>query len=131
MGNRAVITFSKGKSAPAIYLHWNGGLESVLAFLQVCKDRGYRDPVGDPHYALARLIGVIHEFFDGGDSLGVGRLDELDVNNWDNGAYLVGEGWSVQGRFGKGSADRKTPDSLDAGEREKMDGIVKKLQGAA
>ncbi len=36
MGNRAVITASKSKdSGLGIYLHWNGGIESVVAFLDV------------------------------------------------------------------------------------------------
>ena len=38
MGNRAVITFSGSRSTGVgIYLHWNGGLESVLAFLDAVR----------------------------------------------------------------------------------------------
>lgn len=35
--------------------------------------------------------------------MGVGTLSELDVDNYDNGAYLIGKGWTVVGRWGKGS----------------------------
>jgi hypothetical protein len=103
MGNRAVIAFSKNPYDTGIYLHWNGGPESVLAFLEVCRIRHYRDPVGDPQYAMARLIGVMHKFFEGGESVGVGPLSTLDINNRDNGAYLIGRGWEVTERWGSGS----------------------------
>jgi hypothetical protein len=103
MGNRAVLAFSKAPKSVGIYLHWNGGIESVEAFLEVCRLRGYRSPAEDKSYAMARLIGVCHEFFDSGLSLGVGPLCELDVDNWDNGAYLIGPDWKVSERWGKGS----------------------------
>ena len=35
MGNRAVLEFKDGTG---IYLHWNGGPESVLAFLDAAKE---------------------------------------------------------------------------------------------
>jgi len=45
MGNRAVITASELQTVGVgIYLHWNGGPESVLAFLDVARERGFRDP---------------------------------------------------------------------------------------
>lgn len=104
MGNRAVITASKSKTAGiGIYVHWNGGPESVLAFLDECRARGYRDPGADESYAMARLCGLICEFFGGGDSVGLGPLRELDCDNYDNGVYVIGEDWKVTARWGKGS----------------------------
>ncbi len=105
MGNRAVITFApEGVPAVGVYLHWNGGAESVRAFLDTCRARGYRCPVSDPGYAMAGLVGVIREFFGpGGLSLGVDLVGRLDCDNWDNGVYQVGESWAVVGRWGKGS----------------------------
>ncbi len=106
MGNRAVITFSENRSTGVgIYLHWNGGLESVLAFLDAAKSRGFRDPASDPSYAMARLCGLIHEFFGVRDScsLGVGLLSSLDTDNWNNGVYVVGKDWAIVDRWGKGS----------------------------
>lgn len=52
MGNRAVITTSKSmdvqtSSELGVYLHWNGGRDSVEAFLEYCKRRGFRPPEED------------------------------------------------------------------------------------
>ena len=105
MGNRAVITASTLQThGVGIYLHWNGGPESVLAFLDVARERGYRDPASDDQYAMARLCGLICEFFGPGDSsVGIGPLDQLDCNNHDNGVYVIGKGWTVIDRWGAGS----------------------------
>ena len=126
MGNRAVITASKSKtSGVGIYLHWNGGLESVLAFLEVCNQRDYRTPGTDESYAMARLTGVLHEFFDGGLSLGLGTLKSLDTSNGDNGTYVIGPGWEVASRWGAGcQKDRLTAEHLTSEERERMRQIV-------
>lgn len=117
MGNRAVIAYDTKPSSTAIYLHWNGGLESVLAFLEVCKRRGYRDPTKDTQYGMARLVGVIHEFISGDCSLGIGPLKECDVDNYDNGAYLIGPDWTIAERWGKGGK----PTALDTGSLDKQD----------
>lgn len=104
MGNRAVITASTSKTkGVGIYVHWNGGPESVLAFLDVARERGYRDPADDESYAMARLCQVICEFFGGDSSVGIGQLDELDCDNYDNGVYVIGKGWTVVDRWGSGS----------------------------
>ena len=46
MGNRAVITTKKEwqNDGIGVYLHWNGGRDSVEAFLTYCKMKGYRAP---------------------------------------------------------------------------------------
>ena len=59
MGNRAVITTSKSTDIKnstdiGIYLHWNGGRDSVQAFLKYCELKGYRSPEKD-NYGWARL----------------------------------------------------------------------------
>lgn len=128
MGNRAVITCSTSKvTGVGIYVHWNGGLESVLAFLEVCKQRNYRSPESDPSYFMARLSSVICEFFDGGDSVGLGQLRELDCDNWDNGVYVVGGDFEVVDRWGKGSDPHKSFDALSDAQKEKFHGIVEQL----
>lgn len=107
MGNRAVITTSTDHyKGTGIYLHWNGGIESILAFLAAAKERGYRDPAGDPSYSLARLTGLLHEFFgvSNDSSVGIGSLEHLDCDNWDNGVYVIGRNWEIIDRYGKGSA---------------------------
>jgi len=132
MGNRAVICHSKDDTSIAIYLHWNGGPESVLAFLEVCRRRGYRDPQFDASYGMARLCGLICEFFgpDSDTGVGISTLQEADIDNYDNGAYLLGEGWTIKERFGLGSDSgkgAKTYAKLDKDRRKKHDDIVAHL----
>jgi hypothetical protein len=130
MGNRAVVTFSKSKTTGiGIYVHWNGGLESILAFLAICKHRAYRNAEVDVTYATARLIGVMHEFFDGGLSLGVGELRNLDCNNYDNGVYVLGKDWDIISRWGDGSEKRMALTDLDARELEQYTAIINKHKG--
>jgi len=104
MGNRAVVIFThKEHYSPCIYLHWNGGPESVYGFLEELERRG-AVRFGDVSYAAARFVQVAGEFFDidghGALSLGVwngpepGSPDKadtfLDIDPGDNGVYLVG-----------------------------------------
>ena len=99
MGNRAVITTKENmdNNGIGIYLHWNGGRDSVRAFLKYCELRGYRAPSED-NYGWARLCQVIGNFFGGLGSLGIDTVNHLDCNNWDNGVYLI-EGWEIVGRM--------------------------------
>lgn len=99
MGNRAVIT-TKGafcSNGIGIYLHWNGGRDSVEAFLAYCRLKGYRSPDSDS-YGMARLAQVIGNFFGGTTSVGVGLIHELDCDNGDNGTYIIGNDWEIIGR---------------------------------
>lgn len=132
MGNRAVITTSTSRTqGVGIYLHWNGGPESVLGFLAAAKARGFRDPGSDDSYAMARLCGLIHEFFgiDQETSLGINQLNHLDCDNWDNGVYVIGKGWEIIDRWGKGSDSVKTFDQLDARGRNVCNEITAHLLG--
>lgn len=87
MGNRAVITLD---NKTGIYLHWNGGRDSVEAFLKYCKLRKFRTC----NYGLARLTQVITNFIGGDLSVGVGKMSSLDCDNFDNGVYHV-ENWEI------------------------------------
>lgn len=130
MGNRAVITTSKLRTKGlGIYLHWNGGPESVLGFLAAAKARGFRDPASDESYAMARLCGLIHEFFgiDQETSLGINTLDNLDCHNHDNGVYVIGKGWEIVDRWGQGSGKVKTFEELSEAERKKCNEITEQL----
>lgn len=101
MGNRAVIT-TYGSFEPkyseqlGVYLHWNGGRDSVEAFLKYCKLKGYRPPETDG-YGWARLCQVIGNYFGGGLSIGIGKCRELDCDNYDNGTYLI-KNWEIVDR---------------------------------
>ena len=99
MGNRAVITTKANmdNNGVGVYLHWNGGRDSVRAFLKYCELKGYRAP-SDDGYGWARLCQVIGNFFGGSTSLGIDTVNNLDCNNWDNGVYLI-EGWEIVGRM--------------------------------
>lgn len=100
MGNRAVITTKAGwqdkERNLGIYLHWNGGRDSVEAFLKYCELKGFRSPDKDC-YGWARLCQVAANFFGGGLSIGIDTVSKLDYDNWDNGVYII-EDWQIVGR---------------------------------
>lgn len=104
MGNRAVITIAKydtkGKvienvddNEIGIYLHWNGGYDSVNAFLKYCKLRKHREPEQD-NYGWARLCQVIGNYLGGTTSIGIDTCNRLDCDNGDNGVYLI-KNWEI------------------------------------
>lgn len=95
MGNRAVISDRRKKIG--VYLHWNGGYDSVSAFLKYCEMKGYRSPDKD-NYGWARLCQVIGNFFGGANSIGIDRYDNLDIDNGDNGVYII-EDWEIVDRL--------------------------------
>lgn len=92
MGNRAVIKF--GGTDQGIYLHWNGGVESVQAFLDCAKRYNLRGGC----YGAARLCQIIGNFFGGSLSLGVDSVRFLDCDNGDNGMFVVDEHWNITKR---------------------------------
>lgn len=101
MGNRAIIT-NKDKQL-AIYLHWNGGRDSVEAFAEYCKMKGYR--TGD--YGFARMCQVIGNYFGGGLSVGVmpypGDEEASSIAD-DNGVYVLDK-WEIVSRVYPYEAD--------------------------
>ena len=98
MGNRAVITTRKRDLG--VYLHWNGGRDSVEAFLEYCRLRGFRAPETDD-YGWARLCQVVCNYM-GGEGLSVGvwpyTTDEAALSAGDDNGVYVTEGWRVVGR---------------------------------
>lgn len=98
MGNRAVITSKENfeNNGIGIYLHWNGGRDSVEGFLKYCELKGYRSPTSDC-YGWARLTQVISNFFGGTTSIGVDVINRLDCDNYDNGVYII-DGWEIVDR---------------------------------
>lgn len=97
MGNRAVITTKENfdTNGIGIYVHWNGGKESVQKWLDICKKKGYRKPEDDC-YGWAYLVREIANYFDSGISVGIDRVDRLDCNNYDNGVWFI-EDWKIVG----------------------------------
>lgn len=120
MGNRAVITTAPfNKNNVGIYLHWNGGIESIEAFLGAARELGYRSPDldSDASYGFARLTGLICLFFDitNDTSIGVDVCRNLDCDNGDNGVYLVGKDWKIVGHGHKApytTKPEKNPDPV-------------------
>lgn len=117
MGNRALITLeplTKENKVIAVYVHWNGGIESIKAICEVCKARKFRTPCGDNSYALARFIGVWHEFFGVKEStsLGVMLIDWDGVKGaWlDNGVYTIGKDWEIIEHFNIDARSNKKRD---------------------
>ncbi len=92
MGNRAVITTPERKVG--LYLHWNGGRDTVAPLLRYCELKGYRPPSSD-EYGWARMCQVMGNFLGGTTSIGIGAYssDEL-MDPGDNGIYVI-EGWKI------------------------------------
>lgn len=95
MGNRAVITTPEHEIA--IYLHWNGGRDTIEPLLKYCDYQGWRPPTEDC-YGWARLCQVIGNFFGGELSVGIDRFERFG-NPGDNGIYVI-DGWKIVGREG-------------------------------
>ena len=92
MGNRAVITTPERKVG--IYLHWNGGRDTIEPLLKYCELQGYRPPSSD-EYGFARICQVMGNFFGGSTSLGVGvYTTDRQMDPGDNGIYVI-EGWRI------------------------------------
>lgn len=97
MGNRAVVAVEG--SSVGIYLHWNGGIESIAAFLRAAKDLGVRDPVGDTSYFYARFAQLVGNYFGGSTSIGIEAMNKIDQDNGDNGVYIVGADFAIVKRL--------------------------------
>ena len=96
MGNRAVIMTKDGfeNGGIGLYLHWNGGRDSVEPFLKYCEKKNYRPPETDG-YGWARLAQVVGNFFGGSDSVGIDYYGkDSDFGYLDNGVYII-ENWKI------------------------------------
>ena len=116
MGNRAIIQTRESyeNEGIGVYLHWNGGHDSVSAFLKYCELKGYRAPDTDS-YGWARLCQVIGNYFGGSLSLGIDNFSK-DAGEWqDNGTYII-EGWEI--------VDRKFYDYEEQDEYDLLDMLL-------
>ena len=101
MGNRAVITFQDGSleeldtSQIGVYLHWNGGIESIEGFCMSATRLDIREP--------ARFIQMLGNWFKGHLSVYVNIVGRLDYDNYDNGVYVLNrygdQKWNIVRRF--------------------------------
>jgi len=121
MGNRAVITTEEKKVG--IYLHWNGGRDSVEAFLHFCKVCQFRRPEDD-EYSWAALTTVIANYLwqpsdtvlnapsmadycTAGLSIGTGFYEDLPSADFDNGTYIIKD-WRIVGRENHSGSEQDT-----------------------
>ncbi|BAQ94073.1 hypothetical protein [uncultured phage_MedDCM-OCT-S28-C10] len=96
MGNRVVIGIADEnqqmhKDCIGIYLHWNGGDESINAFLKYAK----KHKVRSDDYGIARLIQIIGNSLGGTLSMGVDRVSRLDCDNGDNGLVWINRKFEI------------------------------------
>ena len=102
MGNRAVIAISEADTAPAIYLHWNGGRASVEGFLEAARALSIRTAGADHARTLDALAQTIARYFFGCNvGLTVYRepYGRTDRNNGDNGVYLLAPDLTIRKRL--------------------------------
>jgi|TARA_R110002020_G_scaffold202084_8_gene405108 hypothetical protein len=92
MGNRCLIAFKpkeaerKDAEIPCIYLHWNGGRNSIEAMLDAAKRLGIR---GESSYCMARMTQIICNYFGGTLSIGCSTVAQWSLDFLDNGVYWV------------------------------------------
>ena len=113
MGNRAVITGASKQIG--VYLHWNGGYDSVSAFCEYARLKGVPAPSSDcaSDYALARFCQIVGNFLGGTGSLGVGLYKRMDKDNGDNGVYVVGANWEIVKREYMRGAEQRNHDRAE------------------
>ena len=132
MGNRAVITTAPfSEDNIGIYVHWNGGQESIEGFLAACRELGYRCPTSDS-YGWARLCQAIGNFFGGETSVGIDVCRNLDCDNYDNGVWFIGSDWTLAGRNRSGPGEIKPVGENPEPEKSKLiaEEIVRKTRAA-
>lgn len=96
MENRTIITTRERKIG--LYLHWNGGRDTVEPLLRYCELKGYRLPSSDS-YGWARICQVVGDFFGGTLSIGIGLYtDDASMDPGDNGIYVI-DGWRIAERL--------------------------------
>ena len=102
MGNRAVVVWTDQNgnytdNSTGIYLHWNGGRDSIEAFLAYCEMKGYENPTEDP-IGYERFTKVVRGFFGSArTTVETAPISQLDTDNYDNGMYVC-RGWDIVGR---------------------------------
>ena len=82
------------ETAAGIYLHWNGGRDSVEVFLHAAKHFKIRCD----DYGCARLAQIIGNWFGGTLSLGAGCVSTLASARGDNGIYWIAKDWEIVDR---------------------------------
>lgn len=97
MGNRAVVSTKTADGFCAesigVYLQWNGGRDSITAFLKYCELQGWKSPEIDSD-SWSKFQQIIMNY---GLTADRDKCKNLDCDNGDNGVYLI-ENWQIVGR---------------------------------
>ena len=97
MGNRAVVTTKSAtgfcEDSMGLYVHWNGGKDSITAFLKYCEMQGFKSPEIDSQ-SWQRMQQVILNYNEGKSTVQVDICKNLDCDNMDNGVYMI-ENWQI------------------------------------
>jgi len=99
MGNRAVITNSTTDDAPSIYVHWNGGMDSIQGFMGAAIALHITGSETERMDALGHILAK-HFFGTESNGLNVYRenFGDTDQDNCDNGVYIINDDWEIIGR---------------------------------
>ena len=110
MSNSGIIVFEDNKDL-GLYLHWNGGRDSVEAFLQYCR---LTKKTGGFQYGLPSLFQIIKNW-----SIELGDIITNPFNyGTDNGLYIIDKKWNI--------LDRKKFNGIEQNEY-KLDEFLKEL----
>ena len=110
MSNSGIIVFEDNKDL-GLYLHWNGGRDSVEAFLQYCR---LTKKTGGFQYGLPSLFQIIKNW-----SIELGDIITNPFNyGTDNGLYIIDKKWNI--------LDRKKFNGIEQNEY-KLDEFLKDL----
>ena len=112
MGNRAVITRSLDDNAPAIYLHWNGGRDSVEGFLKVAQYLAFQNDTAEDWDEFAEFLST--NFFNDRSIYHYRETyGRSDSDNGDNGTYVVDENWNITSRHFNENQEQWNIDSFE------------------
>jgi len=110
MGNRAVIRFNDEPSGACLYLHWNGGRDSIRGFLKAAKELGIAPRALPFGKMLAQFffeveLNAIHVYLE--------NFASADKDNFDNGVYYISDDFKIVGREFLRGAEQTTHNSND------------------
>ena len=96
MGNRAVIELEQ--SGLGIYMHWNGGRDSIEPLLHVAKE--YKIQSKGKYFLLSSLCKMIANSFTSStySPVEANPIDTLDCDNFDNGVYVINSNLDIVDR---------------------------------
>lgn len=93
MGNRAILK-PVDRDDIGVYLHWNGGRDSIEAFLKYCEIKNFSG--FDDEFGMASFVKIVSNFFRTSDNVGIITCPF----NWDtdNGIYVI-KGFQIVDRI--------------------------------